>query len=271
MLADKLLIVDSTRTFSCLVREEDRLAVQTRVLPEETPVALVYEGGTEAVMMATPADLEDFAVGFSLNEGVIEDCTDITDFTAIHGEYGVELRMWLIDGLSERHRQRRRRLVGPTGCGLCGIERLAEAVRPTPQVISEVHFPETCIADALAALAKHQTLNHQTHATHAAAFYVPDGTLIIREDLGRHNALDKLAGALSLRKADPSRGAIVITSRVSVEMVQKAARIGAPILIAMSAPTALAVRTAEAANITLVAAARGHSYQLFSRADRIDR
>jgi FdhD protein len=140
-----------------------------------------------------------------------------------------------------------------------------------PYMTSEMHFPEDCIADSLAALAKHQVLNHQTHATHAAAFYVPKGNLIIREDVGRHNALDKLAGALSLRNIDPAQGAIVITSRVSVEMVQKAARIGAPLLIAISAPTGLAVQTAERANITLVALARGHSYQIFSHGDRIER
>ena len=271
MLADKIHISDSVRSYSCIAGEGGSLALRTRVLPEETPIALVYEGSTEAVLMATPADLEDFAVGFSLNEGVVEGCKDITDFAAIHGEYGVELRMWLASGLSERHRQRRRRLVGPTGCGLCGIESLAEAVRPIPRVVSEVHFPEVCIADSLAALAKHQTLNHQTHATHAAGFYVPDGNLIIREDVGRHNALDKLAGALSLRSIDPAWGAIVITSRVSVEMVQKAAQIGAPILIAISAPTGLAVQTAERANITLVAVARGNSYQLFCHAERIER
>jgi FdhD protein len=271
MRADSVSIPDPASPYSCLTREGERLAPRTRLLAEETGIALVYDGSTEAVMMATPADLHDFAVGFSRNEGLIESPRDLIDFAPVHGEFGIELRMWLAKGPSERHRQRRRRMAGPTGCGLCGIESLAETVRPVAPLTAEGRFPEAGIAEALAGLAGRQKLSHQTQATHAAAFYMPDNDLIVREDVGRHNALDKLAGALCLRNIDAARGAVVITSRVSVEMVQKTARIGAPILIAMSAPTALAVRTAETANITLVAVARGESYQLFSHGHRIDR
>jgi FdhD protein len=271
MLATHVCIPSATGPYPCVTRDADRLALQTRVLAEETPVAFVYGGTTEAVMMATPADLEDLAVGFSHNEGLIEDYKDIIEFAAFHGESGIELRMWLRAGLEERYRRRRRRLAGPTGCGLCGIESLAEAIRPCSTVDGAAGFPEAAIAEAIDALTRRQGLNHQTRATHAAAFFVRGGDLIIREDVGRHNALDKLAGALCRQKTEVAGGAIVITSRVSVEMVQKAARIGAPILIAMSAPTALAVRTAQAAKITLIAVARYNSYQLFSQETPIER
>jgi FdhD protein len=259
-----------SRRVACIARDALGASADSRILPEETAVALVYGGSTEAVMMATPADLEDFAVGFSITEGVIENPAQIAELAVVHGPDGIELRMWLGRDRETVYRGRRRRLAGPTGCGLCGIESLAEAVRPAGRIGCKASFDARCIPDAIAALASAQRLNHETHATHAAAFYRPGrGVVAIREDVGRHNALDKLAGALCRQTADVSGGAVVITSRVSVEMVQKTAAIGAPVLIAMSAPTALAVRTAEAANLTLVAVAREQSCQVFTHSWRL--
>ena len=259
-----------SRRVTCLACDASGTVPDARVLPEETAVAMVYGGSTEAVMMATPADLEDFAIGFSITEGLIERPDQITDFAVVHGQNGIELRMWLASNRDAAYRGRRRRLAGPTGCGLCGIESLAEAVRPAAPVRHEASFDGRCIPKAISALASAQALNHATRATHAAGFYRPGrGIIAIREDVGRHNALDKLAGALHRQATDVAGGAVVITSRVSVEMVQKTAAIGAPVLIAMSAPTALAVRMAEAGNITLVAVARGQSSQVFAHPRRL--
>jgi FdhD protein len=238
-------------------------------LPEETPVALVYDGSAEAVMMATPADLEDFAVGFSLTEGLISDRAEIADLAVAHSESGIELRMWLAGERGDEYRRRRRRLAGPTGCGLCGIESLTEAQRSLPRVRAKVRMRASDIATAADRLMNLQELRRETHATHAAGFYRPCKAMLAREDVGRHNALDKLAGALCRAGTDASSGAVIISSRVSVEMVQKTAMIGAGILIAVSVPTALAVRAAEAANITLVAIARGQSFESFCHSWRV--
>jgi len=241
-----------------------------RTLPEEIPVAFVYDGSTEAVMMATPDDLEDFALGFSLTEGLIENASEVRELTVLHSESGIELRMWLAGARAMAYRTRRRRLTGPTGCGLCGIESLAEAIRPTRVVGVGRHWKAADVAVAVAALGERQALHRETHATHAAGFVGHgNGVPIVREDVGRHNALDKLAGAIARSGVDASQGALVITSRVSVEMVQKAAAIGAPLLIAVSAPTALAVRTAEAANITLIGVARQFDWEMYTHGRRV--
>jgi FdhD protein len=243
----------------------------TRSVAEEVAVAFVYNGTTEAVMMATPADLTDFAVGFSLNEGLIAAPADLSDLTVIQTEQGVELRMWLAGVCSAAFHARRRRLAGPTGCGLCGIDSLEQAMRPPRRVEGHFRIAERDIHRALEALVAHQTLHNDTHAAHAAGYYEPGaGIISAREDVGRHNALDKIAGALSLQAATPSGGALIVTSRISVEMVQKASMVGAPVLIALSAPTALAIRSADAANITLVAVARRDSYQVFTHHWRIE-
>jgi FdhD protein len=248
----------------------DGVSEGERAIPEEVAVALTYDGSTQAVMMATPADLEDFAVGFSLSEGIVADRSEIERLEIVEAEIGVELRMWLATPRAEALAQRRRHLAGPTGCGLCGIESLAEAVRAVPPVAGADRFSETDIRAALAALPPLQRLNAETHAMHAAAFALPgQGVLALREDVGRHNALDKLVGALATRGIDASAGMVLLTSRVSVEMVQKTALLGAPLIVAVSAPTALAVRTAEAAGITLVAIARRDGFEIFTHRNRI--
>ena len=245
-------------------------ATGTRAVPDETPVAMVYDGGAHAVMMATPADLEDFAVGFSLSEGIVASAGDIRAIEVVEQQEGVELRMWLAGGTGAALAERRRRIVGPTGCGLCGIASLAEALRPVPRVGEGIRVSPAGIVAAIDSLAPLQALNRETHAVHAAAFWWPgEGVSHVREDVGRHNALDKLAGALARAGIDGASGVLLLTSRVSVEMVQKAATAGIAILAAVSAPTALAIRTAEAAGITLVAVARRDGFEVFTRPGRI--
>ena len=240
-----------------------------RTVPEEVPVALIHDATTTAVMMATPADLEDFAVGFSLNEGIVDHAGQLQGLEIVHGELGIEVRMWLDGARSAALTARRRHLAGATGCGLCGIDSLAEAVRAPRPVTDQLQMTADQVQHAMRLLYEGQVLSHATRATHAAGFWSPHhGLAGVREDVGRHNALDKLAGALARRRLRRP-GAVLLTSRVSVEMVQKTAAIGAPVLIAVSAPTALAIRTAEAADITLCAVARGDGFEVFTRRDRI--
>ena len=241
-----------------------------RVLAEETPVALTYDGATQAVMMATPADLEDFAIGFSLTEGFVRSPADISGVDIAPTADGVDVRIWLRGDAGATIVARRRRMLGASGCGMCGLESLAEANRPVPVVTADPRFGPASLAAALALLPAAQTLNQQTRAVHGAAFWQPGRDLLAREDVGRHNALDKLAGAMARSGRSTATGILLLSSRISVEMVQKAAMIGAPILVAVSAPTALAVRIAEAARITLVGVAREDGFEVFTHPGRIE-
>jgi FdhD protein len=242
-----------------------------RAVPEEVPVALTYDGGTQAVMMASPADLEDFAVGFSVTERIVAAPGEIRSLEVVEEAAGIELRMWLAAPRSAVLAERRRLIAGPTGCGLCGIDSLAEAVRPPPVVGVGRSFSAGEITAGLRALAAAQALGRETRAVHAAGWFEPGrGLVAIREDVGRHNALDKLAGALARQGLNGRGGLGILTSRLSVELVQKAAAIGIPILVAVSAPTALAVRTAEASGITLVAVARNDGFEIFTHRERIN-
>ena len=241
----------------------------SRSLPDEVPVALVYDGSTQAVMMATPSDLEDFATGFSLTEGIITDAAQIEEMSIErHGE-GIEVRMWLSDPQGNALTTRRRAMAGPVGCGLCGIDSLSEATRPLPRVTARPELTLAQITTATDALRAAQPLHDETHAVHAAGFLSPQSLTLAREDVGRHNALDKVIGALARAGIDPATGAFVLTSRVSIELVQKCAIAKAGLLIAVSAPTARAVDTAQEAGITLVALCRNGSAEVFTHADRI--
>lgn len=260
----------TVHTGNTKVWRNGRMQDGARTIPEETPVAISYNGSTQAVMMATPADLEDFAIGFSLSEGVIERPAQIDSLEIVPQDDGIELRMWLGGDVADRLQQRRRHIAGPTGCGLCGVESIAEAVRPVAVVGNGRSFSPLQIVAAIEAMPPQQPLNVETRAVHAAAYFTPErGIVELREDVGRHNALDKLAGALARQGIDASAGIVLLTSRVSVEMVQKTAAIGAAVLVAVSAPTALAVRMAEAAGITLAAIARSDGFEIFTHPQRI--
>ncbi|MFC0238875.1 formate dehydrogenase accessory sulfurtransferase FdhD [Rhodopseudomonas telluris] len=261
----------TVHTAATKVWRNGRMQDGARAIPEEVPVAISYNGSTQAVMMATPADLEDFAIGFSLSEGVVTAASQIDSFEIVPHDDGVELRMWLDGAVAERLQQRRRHIAGPTGCGLCGVDSIAEAVRPVAIVGKGRTFTPQQIIAAIDAMPPLQKLNVETRAVHAAAYSTPTrGVVALREDVGRHNALDKLAGALARQQIDTTDGLVLLTSRVSVEMVQKTAAIGATVLVAVSAPTALAVRMAEAAGITLAAIARSDGFEIFTHPHRID-
>jgi FdhD protein len=243
--------------------------VQDQSLPEEVPVAFVYNGGTQAVMMATPQDIADLARGFTLTEGIAP-ADALPEVEVIETPHGIEARMWLAAPLGAALAERRRGMLGPVGCGLCGIDSLGQALRPLPRLpAGSLHLTAAELSHATDSLRGHQPLHDETRAVHAAGFYMPGrGIVCAREDVGRHNALDKLIGALIAQGIDASKGAVVMTSRLSVDMVQKAVMAGAPVLLAVSAPTAHAVRLAEDAGLTLASTARGQ-IRIYSHANRI--
>lgn len=241
-----------------------------RAVPEEVPVALTFNGTTHAVMMASPTDIADFALGFALTEGIIAAPAELLSCETVVVKEGIEARMWIAQEKMHTLSARRRALAGPTGCGLCGVESLAEAIKPAAVVASSVRFSPQTVLDAMTALGPMQVLNRETRAVHAAAWFEPGrGILAFAEDVGRHNALDKLVGKAAGAGFDTSRGILLLTSRVSVEMVQKAAVLGTAVIAAVSAPTSLAIRTAEAANITLCAVVRADGFETFTHPARI--
>ena len=254
----------------CLAWRNGEMSASVRAVPEETAIAFTFNGTTHAVMMATPSDLEDFAVGFALTEGLIEGPSEITSLEIVTAPLGIELRVWLPEDRAKTYAARRRSMAGPTGCGLCGIESLEEAARPAPVVSNASRFNSVAIVEAMGSLSAGQKLNRETHAVHAAGFWIPaHGLVAVREDVGRHNALDKLIGALARGGEAAARGIVLLTSRVSIELIQKAARLGAPVVAAVSVPTAAGIRLAETCGITLVAIARGQDFEVFTHPQRI--
>jgi len=254
-------------------RATSRLAFATRfepgerILPEEVAVALSFNGTTQAVMMATPEDLADFGYGFALTEGIAIPA-DILSVDIETLPKGRDVQLWLAPEAEARLTARRRTMTGPVGCGLCGIDSLDQALREVPSVQpSSFRMTPAQVMAAVAALPAQQRLHDVTRAVHCAAFWA--GKLILaREDVGRHNALDKLVGAMARSGTGP-QGAVILTSRVSIDMVQKVAMLGAPMLIAVSAPTADAVTLAETAGITLIALARPDRFEVFTHSDRL--
>jgi FdhD protein len=238
-----------------------------RVLASEVAVALSYNGSTQAVMMATPQDLTDFAYGFSLTEGLAGpdqiDSVEVVETCA-----GIDVQIWVTEAAQSKLAARRRMMAGPVGCGLCGIDSLEQAMRAALPVTASLALTAQDVMAAVAALTTHQPLHDETRAAHGAAFWQPGrGIVAAREDVGRHNALDKLAGALV--RNPQGAGAVIITSRVSIDIVQKCAAMGAPVLIAVSAPTAAAVQMADAAGITLICNARGDRFDAYTHLGRI--
>jgi FdhD protein len=258
-------------SLACIARRGALSSARTRCVPDEIAVAFTVHGSTHAVMMASPIDLEDFGVGFALSEGLVEDASEIESLEVVTMPLGIEVRLWLRQDRGKVYGDRRRTLAGPTGCGLCGIESLEAAMRPAPRLVSNaVCFEPQAIVAAMAALSQGQDLHEKTHAVHAAGFWTQAAGLVaVREDVGRHNALDKLGGALARTNQPAADGVVVMTSRVSVELIQKTARFGVPVLAAISAPTAAAVRLAEACNMTLVAVARGQDFEIFTHPERL--
>jgi FdhD protein len=236
---------------------------------EEIPVAFEFNGISHTVMLATPSDLEDFALGFSLTEGIVERRSEIFDIEIEEANEGITLRLEIAGGSFARLKERRRSMAGRTGCGLCGAESLKQVMRDLPRVTSGKHFQFSALYEGMRLLPAQQTLQQTTGAVHAACHVDAEGHIShVREDVGRHNALDKTLGALAGIDAG-SEGALLITSRASFEMVQKTASLGYGILAAVSAPTAAAVRLADKLNVTLVGFLRGSSCAIYTHAQRL--
>lgn len=237
---------------------------------EEVPVAFVYGGKPHVVMLCTPSDLEDLAIGFTLSEEIASSASDISRVDVVRHARGIEVQMELPPDAQARVANRTRALAGRTGCGLCGIDAIDNAIRAPRVITSAARFTSAAITHAGESLASQQPVNNETRAVHAAAWADADGALrIVREDVGRHNALDKVIGGLASAKTDASSGFFVVTSRASYELVQKVAVTGSPLLAAVSRPTGLAIRFAEEANLTLVGLLRGQSANIYSHPGRI--
>jgi len=246
------------------MRKEVLATVEDMVV-DEVPVALVYNGISHAVMMATPADLEEFALGFSLSEGIIARPGECYGIELEPGRDGIAVHLHIAASAFMALKERRRTLAGRTGCGLCGVDSLQQVSRPLPPLAPARGFHAAAVRRALDAVGAEQALTRSTGAAHAAAWCGMDGGLqIVREDVGRHNALDKVIGAMARARSQPADGFLLITSRVSFEMAQKAIMAGVPALVGMSAPTLAAVELAEQAGMTLLAFARGRDFVCYT-------
>ena len=242
---------------------------------EEMPVAMLYNGVSYAVMMATPCDLEDFALGFALSEGVVERADEFELVDCLRTEHGISLQALIPQARLDALEQRKRNLAGRSGCGLCGVESLQEAVRPLRRIEANTRIEAAMIRRGLHELAERQPLNRASGGVHAAGYVHADG-IVVREDVGRHNALDKLIGALA-READAhasaawrnGEGLLAITSRASYEIVHKAASADIPVIAAISAPTSLAIDLAERAGATLIGFARGEAMNVYTHPQRL--
>ena len=244
-------------------------AVDDRIAAE-VPVALTYNRVSHVVMMATPVDLEDFAVGFSITEGLIGGLEDLKAIRVVPRTGGIELAMTVAEEWFDRLATQRRNMAGRTGCGLCGAENIEQALRYPAPVAQEISVSHTALQRAVAELEAHQPMQAETGATHGAAWCSEDGGIVLlREDIGRHNALDKLIGSLFRGGFDPASGFVLVSSRASYEMVYKTATAGIELLMAVSAPTTLAVEFAERSGVTLVGFARPGRHNVYTFPERI--
>ena len=272
-LADELTnSADSLKQVSVLRVRDGKQTIAMDVIAVEVPVALEYNGISHVVMLASPANLENFALGFSLSEGIIQQASELyaceVEATAagwlVHLEIAAERFMLL--------KERRRNLAGRTGCGLCGTESLEQVTRCKTVVSHRHHFTEAAILNGMHAMQNLQPMQKQSGATHAAAWMTAQGQIeCVREDVGRHNALDKLIGVMAEQKQDFTAGVLLITSRASYEMVQKAAIMNVGVIAAISAPTSFAVELAEQTEVTLMGFMRDQSYVVYTHADRVRR
>jgi FdhD protein len=254
-----------------LVRLNDaEVTPEAAIVAEEVPVALVYNGRPYVVVMATPSDLEDLAVGFSLTEQVVREARAVERIDVVRASHGIELQVVIGADDALRLEDRARGLVSRTGCGLCGVESIGEAMRVPDEVGHLLKVPGESLWRASAEMSRRQTLNNETSTVHAAGWATPDGALrVVREDVGRHNALDKVLGALARERIAARDGFLVVTSRASYEMVQKAAMCGVELIAAISRPTDLAIRFADAVGVTLVGLLRGRSANVYCGIERI--
>jgi FdhD protein len=247
-----------------------RIERATDAVADERPVAFKYHGVAHVVMLATPADLEDLAVGFTLSEAIVAAPAEIRAVTLKTVDAALEVDLDIAPERFAALLQRHRNLTGRTGCGMCGAETLADAIREPPALAAGLELSSAGLQAALRSLASRQQLNAQTGSIHAAAWVVPAaGVTLLREDVGRHNALDKLIGALVRCGADLRRGYVIVTSRASYEIVQKAATVGIQAVVAVSAPTAFAIRSAEAFGLTLVGFARPDRHVIYAHGERL--
>jgi len=250
--------------------ERGVLSDAAETIAEETPVAVVYNGIPHVVMMATPQDLEDFTLGFSLTEELITSPDQLQRVECVRYGQGIEVQATVSADREEVIAARTRRLTGRTGCGICGADSVAAVLKTLHPIPPGPPIPPSAVQRALEQVTSHQTLNAASGAIHAAAWAGSDGTIrLVREDVGRHNALDKLIGALVKQGTDPRSGFVVVTSRASFEMVQKTTVLGAPLMAAISGPTGLAVRVAQQSGLTLVGFARGTRHTVYTHPERL--
>ena len=247
------------------------ITTATDFVAEERPVGLLYHGIPHVVMLASPADLEDLAVGFTLSEGIVANRSDIRSVQLVSKDESLNVDLQISSDSFSALLRRRRNLTGRTGCGLCGVETVEEAVRNPQPVGNGVHVTSQELHAELESLQNRQTVNRVTGSVHGAAWALPGkGIQLVREDVGRHNALDKVIGALVRAQIDCSEGYFIITSRASFEMVQKTAMVGVSFVAAVSAPTALAIDIAAKANVTLVGFARADRHVIYSHPQRME-
>ena len=262
--------LDGAVRVSTLACHDGRVRQTEDWVAAEVPVALQFNGISHAVMLASPLDLEDFAYGFSLSEGLIDGPADLRDVAVDTVERGVVLRIEIASRCMSRLKERRRTLAGRTGCGLCGTESLEQVVPQSGLAVQRPRVPAAALGRAMGALRTSQALQAVTGAVHAAAWCGADGDVrLLREDVGRHNALDKLVGALARARVTERDGFVAVTSRASFEMVNKTARAGIGLLAAISAPTALAIRCADEAGLCLVGFARGDDWVAYTHTDAL--